>query len=97
MTTLAAMRCPVCFRGVGPDGSPLLGPSRLPSRSHGDDSSFVVFGLEVCNRCRLREGRVIEYREGFAFLGLDRELYVVVEGRVYDVNTETLERREVER
>lgn len=95
MTTWAAKRCPVCFRGVGPDGSPLPGPSQLPSRSQGDDSSFVVFGLEVCNRCRLRHGCVIEYREGLAFLGSDGELYVVVEGKAYAVNTETLERREV--
>jgi hypothetical protein len=56
----------------------------------------------VCNRCRLREGRVIEYREGFAFLGReDGELYaaVLVAGKwvVYHVNTETLEQSRCER
>ena len=52
---------------------------RLPSRSRGDDTSFVWFDFAICcKRCELRHGRVIEFRDGFAFLGRDGELYTVV-------------------
>jgi hypothetical protein len=90
--------CAICYALVDAAGTPLSPQPPLPSRSRGDDTSFVWFAFAICcKRCELRHGRVIEFRDGFAFLGRDGELNVLLQGTVYAVNTETLERKEVER
>ena len=43
--------CRVCRHSFGPDGLPLPSPP-LPSRSRGDDTSFVTLFLDLCASCR---------------------------------------------
>jgi hypothetical protein len=90
--------CRVCRHQMGPGGIPFLTRRYLPSRSRGDVSSFVMLRYDVCLRCRLLYGEVIEYREGFSFLSRDgtRTLYtVVLAGKwiVRTVDRDTLEQR----
>ena len=79
--------CSVCFCPMDRGRIPLTDKPYLPSRSKGDDSSFVRFGVSVCLRCRLLNGYVIEYREGFAFLGRDGQLYSVELREVRSIST----------
>jgi len=70
--------CGVCFHAMEPNGAPLPRGQQppLPSRSRGDASSFVWFGIDVCLRCRLLRGEVIEYRERVTSLSRDDELVI---------------------
>ena len=70
--------CIRCFALADSAGNPLSPQPPAPSESLGYDTSCVVLGRTVCKRCELRDGRVIEFSEGLAFLGRDGELFILV-------------------